>query len=139
MSEPIARVSEPDVGVSVMSRVNMEFVAEAAARIFDELGPYHAERTYQNAMKIELDKEGGVSQTEVVVPIYYRGMYVGFQRLDLVWGECIIEVKAVAKEYAKDVGQCERYARMCQKDVILVNFTPTGSTVSVTPFSGAAI
>jgi GxxExxY protein len=120
-----------------MSRVNMEFVAEAAARIFDELGPYHAERTYQNALKIELDAEGGVSQTEVVVPIYYRGQYVGFQRLDLVWDECIIEVKAVAKEYAKDVGQCERYARMCQKDVILVNFSPTAATVTVTAFRGA--
>lgn len=117
-------------------RINLEFVAEAAARIFDELGPFHAERTYQNALKIELDQEGAVSQTEVVVPIYYRGKYVGFQRLDLVWNECIIEVKAVAIVVAKDVGQCERYARMCQKDVILVNFSPTGPTV--TPFSGAA-
>jgi len=53
-----------------------------------------------------------VSQTEVVVPIHYRGKYVGYQRLDLVWSKCIVEVKAVAKEGAREQGQCERYARM---------------------------
>ncbi len=60
-------------------------LTEAVQRVFDALGPGHSESTYQNAVAHELRMStGAIVSTEVVIPITYRGISVGFQRLDMV-------------------------------------------------------
>jgi len=56
-----------------------ELVQAAAELILAQLGPYHTEEVYRNALQIEL------KATSELVMLHYRGMRVGTQQLDLVW------------------------------------------------------
>ena len=97
---------------------------QAAEAVFGALGPYHSEKTYQSALAVELRPDDVT--VENTLPIYYKTQYVGFHRIDLSWKSYIVEVKAVRFLGRKEVGQAERYARMCKRPTALVNFSPTG-------------
>tara|TARA_B100000963_G_scaffold359582_1_gene387296 strand:- start:1463 stop:1870 length:408 start_codon:yes stop_codon:yes gene_type:complete len=49
-----------------------------------ELGNFYREAIYQNALVLELQSRNISCQTEVVVDIKYKGVYVGFERADIV-------------------------------------------------------
>lgn len=99
-----------------------ETIRKAVQEVFKELGPHHNEKVYQNALRVELGDP--TVQTEETHPVFYKGNWVGSVRLDLTWKNYVIEVKALKQLFAKDYGQCYRYARCMQRRVILVNFAP---------------
>ncbi len=110
-----------------MGPEDKDVVTTAAQAVYDALGPWHTEKVYQNALRIEL---GDVAtQVEVSVPIHYKNVFVGLARLDLTWKNHIIEVKTVPSTTRKERGQCGRYQRLTGKSVVLVTFGPSGPVI----------
>ena len=104
-----------DFGVHLIFTMDMHMglvIREAVADVYSELGPGLGESLYQNALAIALRKRGHLVETEVVIPIPYRGVYVGFMRPDLVVDkELVLELKATTKIADTHVTQTRAYLR----------------------------
>ena len=112
-----------------MTPEDADTLKQAADMVFAWLGPYHSEKTYQNALQIELG-EGNTTKEEVF-PVTYKYKYVGFQRIDMTWRGNILEIKSIATITKKEQGQCERYLRTIKRPVALINFSPSGVRMQV--------
>ncbi|MBK6687079.1 MAG: GxxExxY protein [Deltaproteobacteria bacterium] len=74
----------------------------AAIEVHRTLGPGFVEAIYAGALGVELAQRRIDYQRELVVPIRFRGIQVGWHRLDLlIGGRIVVELKAV-REF-KDV------------------------------------
>jgi GxxExxY protein len=61
--------------------------------VHKELGPGLLETVYARAVRIELGLSGMAFESERVIPISYRGVYLCNQRLDLiVHGQIVVEL-----------------------------------------------
>jgi GxxExxY protein len=68
----------------------------AAVEVHKALGPGFLESIYQRAMEVALQHRGISFQRQKEVHVYFEGVDVGVQRLDLVVEEqVILELKAV--------------------------------------------
>ena len=88
---------------------------------------------------------GLASGTEVVVPIHYKGIYVGFERADIViydkvgdnepYVVMIIELKSQnSKLTTKEIVQLKKYLNNLKCETgILVNFYETPEIICITP------
>lgn len=102
-----------------------ELVIGAAIAIHKELGPGLLESVYHECMVIELERQGLPFQTELEVPIEYRGKRLrGVHRLDLlVAGKVVVELKAVETLAAVHKAQLITYLRLTRTRVgLLINF-----------------
>ena len=96
-------------------------------QILEELGTSYKEHIYVNAMCIHLRNENYLFQTEVIVPINYKGVQLGYERADIVIYEpikCILEFKAQTQNIAKkEIAQLTKYKKNLEIDNgILINF-----------------
>ena len=96
-------------------------------QILEELGSSYKEHIYVNAMCIHLRSENYLFQTEVIVPINYKGVQLGYERADIVIYEpikCILEFKAQTQSIAKkEIAQLTKYKKNLEIDNgILINF-----------------
>jgi GxxExxY protein len=89
------------------------------------------ETVYQNAMTVELQERGIQYTEEETMPIYYKGKYVGQERLDIVlhnWLQIIIELKATSTEIKSDnlwqVISYMRYKKYTKGVVVNYNQSP---------------
>ncbi|MBI4619769.1 MAG: GxxExxY protein [Desulfobacterales bacterium] len=101
-------------------------IIKAAITVHRELGPGLLESVYQSCMVIELRNMGIKVQSEVPLPIFYRGQRVheeGF-RLDLLIEDTIIvELKSVEKVQGVHKKQLLTYLRLAKKPLgLLINF-----------------
>lgn len=111
----------------------MENIIECIKKVSNELGGHYKENIYQSALYLELNLNGYITQTEVVVPIIYKGYYLGFERADVVvyntGGKItnILELKSQnSRITAKEIIQLRKYLKNLQCDSgILVNFFET--------------
>ena len=55
----------------------MDNILECIHVVEKELGKHYKENIYQYALYIELNLRGYLVQTEVMLPIHYKGVYVG--------------------------------------------------------------
>jgi len=102
-------------------------IKEFSQQILEELGPSYKEHIYVNAMCIHLRNENYLFQTEVIVPINYKGVQLGYERADIVIYEpikCILEFKAQTQSIAKkEIAQLTKYKKNLEIDNgILINF-----------------
>lgn len=102
-------------------------IKEFSDQILEELGPSYKEHIYVNAMCIHLRNENYLFQTEVIVPINYKGVQLGYERADIVIYEpikCILEFKAQTQSIAKkEISQLTKYKKNLEIDNgILINF-----------------
>jgi GxxExxY protein len=68
----------------------------AAVEVHKVLGPGFLESIYQRAMEVALEHRGIAFQRQKEVHVYFEGVDLGVQRLDLVVAEqVIVELKAV--------------------------------------------
>ena len=88
-----------------MTPEDADVLRKAAETVFAWMGPYHSEKTYQNALQIELGD--GNTTKEEVFPVTYKYKYVGFQRIDMTWRGYIIEIKAIASISEKGRGNAK--------------------------------
>jgi len=93
------------------------------------MGNYYKENVYQNALYVELWTNNILSQCEVVIPVLYKGVNVGFERADIVIYldnniEYILELKSQCSKLGqKEINQLRKYMNNtgCKKGY-LVNF-----------------
>ena len=96
-------------------------------QILEELGTSYKEHIYVNAMSVHLRNENYLFQTEVIVPINYKGVQLGYERADIVIYEpikCILEFKAQTQSISKkEIAQLTKYKKNLEIDNgILINF-----------------
>ena len=73
-------------------------------KVYAELGLYHRERTYQNALEYELIKTGHKTIKEYPLKIVYDNQVMNTYYIDIVIGNLPIEIKTI-----KNMGTAERY------------------------------
>ena len=101
-------------------------IIEAAITVHRELGPGLLESVYQSCLARELRLKGIQHQTEVPIPIWYRGEKIagdGF-RLDLlVDNHIVVELKATEKVLPVHFKQLLTYLKLANKPLgLLINF-----------------
>jgi GxxExxY protein len=82
------------------------------------------EGVYRNALAVELSRHGLNARTEVPIEVMYRGVDVGFFRIDLlVEGKVAVEVKATELLAPTAKRQLLNYLRVSDLDVgLLLHF-----------------
>ena len=101
-------------------------VIESAMTVHRELGPGLLESVYQTCLSRELLSRGIDHQTEVPVPVFYRGKMVsdvGFRLDFLVEDRVVLELKSVEKLQAIHSKQLLTYLKLTNKPLgLLINF-----------------
>jgi GxxExxY protein len=102
----------------------MDFVKQAANKVFSTLGAGFSERVYHNAMEVLLKKEGIAFKSEHVIPVTFEGVEVGNVRADLVVNEnIVVELKSVKSITGGHVTQCEMYMKLTNiPSGLVINF-----------------
>lgn len=102
-------------------------IREFSETIIQELGSCYKEHIYVTAMCTHLRQENYLFNTEVIVPINYNGIQLGYERADIVIYEpfkCIIEFKSQTQSISKkEINQLNKYKKNLNIDNgILINF-----------------
>jgi GxxExxY protein len=86
---------EPD---AELDRIAHDVIGAAieAIEVHRILGPGFLERIYEDALCVELGMRAISFQRQAPVPVVYKGVAVGENRLDLlVQGQLVVEIKAI--------------------------------------------
>lgn len=100
----------------------------AAIDIHRELGPGLLESVYHKCLKYELQKRGISFQSELVIPIVYKGFEIEADlRCDLLIEEClVIELKAIDKVQPIHEAQLLTYMKLLKLPIgLMINFNCT--------------
>jgi GxxExxY protein len=98
----------------------------AAYTVHNELGGGFLERVYENALRIELKREGFNVEQQKPITVQYRGEPVGEFFADLlVEGRLIVELKALTELAKEHEVQVVNYLVATGiEDGLLLNFSP---------------
>ena len=99
-------------------------VIGAALAVHCALGPGFLESIYQRALECELAVRGIRFESQVAVPVCYRGEAIGLHRLDLVVDRAIVvELKSVGALLDAHLAQLRSYLRAPELRLgLLLNF-----------------
>lgn len=125
----------------------MDEIIKCVKTVSVELGNHYKENIYQSALYLEMNLSGHITQTEVVVPIIYKGYYLGFERADVVVYNSegkithILELKSQnSRITAKEINQIRKYLKNLNCDTgLLVNFYETLEMYIVTQESSRKV
>jgi GxxExxY protein len=112
-SKPKAKLSvAPPVVVDMPVYSKLEMMRGFATEVAESLGAGHLESIYHAAMAVELRQAGIMYESEQVMPVTYKGAYVGTVRADIIVNkECVLEFKISGKiEDAKQ--QARQYMKL---------------------------
>lgn len=90
-----------------------------------ELGKGYSEAVYQQTLEIVFEEKGIPAEREVLLPIYFHGRKLEkiYKADFLVFGEIILELKAVSDLLPEHRAQLINYLKITKKKVgLLVNF-----------------
>jgi GxxExxY protein len=101
-------------------------IVECFHTVYNALDFGLLEGVYRNALVVELSRVGIRARTEVPIEVLYRGIEVGFFRLDVLLDEKIaVEIKATELLPAISRRQLLNYLRASTLDVgLLLHFGP---------------
>jgi GxxExxY protein len=76
-----------------------KIIPDVIKKVYDVLGTGYKEHIYQKAIEIEFQNENILFHSEVICPVNYKGIQIGFERADIVIYEnskpsCILELKS---------------------------------------------
>lgn len=99
-------------------------VIGAAIEVHRHLGPGLQEPLYAPALHIEMSLRRIPFQTEVILPVSYKGHYLGKRRIDLlVDNRLIVELKSVDALAPIHMAQLLCYLKLTNKQLgLLINF-----------------
>ena len=99
-------------------------IIACAIEVHKKLGPGFIESLYQNALPIELKKQGLKSESQKEIKVYYDGIEIGTHRLDLIIDKkVIVELKAVIDFNDSHAAQLRSYLKATGIKVgLLINF-----------------
>ena len=94
------------------------------------MGNHYRENIYQYALYVELNLQRYLVQTEVMIPIHYKNVHVGFERADIVIYnpngtiEYILELKSQnSRLSSKEIMQLRKYLKnLSCNNGLLINF-----------------
>jgi GxxExxY protein len=97
----------------------------AAIQVHKKLGPGFLENIYEEAVKVELSRNGLQFDSQKEIRIEYSGVEIGTHRLDLlVENEIIVELKAVKELADIHFAQLRSYLKATGLKVgLLLNFS----------------
>lgn len=114
----------------------VEKIKELSREVYDDLGPGQSESTYHKALTYELQDHNIVYETEMILPILYKGKRnVNHFRCDIVIDKkLILELKSISKgpfmEKDNEVIQLRNYLRYSGIDHgLLINFSKNSNIV----------
>jgi GxxExxY protein len=95
--------------------------------VSSELKKGFSENVYEEAICVELQLKGIQYSTQEIIPITYKGRYIGSNRLDIIlhtWFPCIIEMKATSSAIkSEERWQVVRYMNRKNYEYgIVINF-----------------
>ncbi len=95
-------------------------------RVYNKLGYGFLEKIYENAMKIELRKEGIPFVAQAPIKVLYEGECIGEYCADLlVHDSVIVEIKAIRRFLEENEAQLLNYLKATPVEVgLLLNFGP---------------
>lgn len=101
-----------------------EKVIGAAYKVSNTLGCGFLEKVYENAMRVEILKQGLFVQQQLPTPVYYENVLVGEYYADLVIEQTVIvEVKSVESYADVHTAQCLNYLKATKLPIcLLINF-----------------
>jgi GxxExxY protein len=101
-----------------------EKIIGCAYTVSNRLGAGFLEKVYENAMVVELDKQGLVIDQQKGVTVFYDGKAVGEYIADLIVQRLVIvELKAVKNIDEVHQAQLMNYLRACKKRAgLILNF-----------------
>lgn len=107
--------------------MSFQKIHDFAKEILETLGTGYKEHIYVNAMCYHLRKENYLFHNEVIVPIEYNGIQLGYERADIIIYEpfkCVIEFKSQTQSLSKkEYIQIKKYLKNLNLDTgILINF-----------------
>lgn len=93
--------------------------------VFRELGAGFAEKVYENALLIELEKQGLKCKSQQIISVMYKEKIVGEYTTDIVVADkVLLELKAVSKLTPTHEAQVLNYLKATGIKIgLLVNFT----------------
>jgi GxxExxY protein len=101
-----------------------DVIIGCAYKVHNTLGSGYLEKVYENALKIELEKQAFKVEQQFPIPVFYEGVNIGDFYADLlVDSTIIIELKAVETLHARHEAQLVNYLTATQiDDGLLINF-----------------
>jgi GxxExxY protein len=107
-----------------------DIIKEISEKIYITLGVGYKENIYHSSFSIELRKRGIVFQSEVICPILYENIQVGFERADIVLYDnenmtYVLEFKAQLNPVGnKEIIQVKKYLKNFKiNNGYLINFS----------------
>jgi len=102
----------------------MEFIQEAANKVFDTLGAGFTERIYHNSLEVLLRKNNIPFKSEHTIPVMFEGERVGEVRADLILDDnLVVELKSKRTINNNHITQCSMYMKLTNiKNGIVINF-----------------
>ena len=114
-------------------------VGNAASKVYNELGPFLSPSIYRSCMMMELRSVGVRVQSQVFVPVLYRGKKVKGDEFEidlLVEDELIVEILTVERVLEFQKRQMLMYLQAARKPLgLLINF---GERLLMTAFEGSS-
>jgi len=101
-------------------------VLKAFYKVYNTLGYGFLEKVYENALVVELRKQGLTIEQQVPITVYYEGVVVGEYFADmLVDGKVIVEMKSAEALAGGHEAQLLNYLRGTEIEVgMVLNFGP---------------
>jgi GxxExxY protein len=108
-----------------------EKIIGAFFRVYNQLGYGFAEKVYENALAIELRKQGLLVEQQKPISVYYDCLLVGEYFADIIVENVVIlELKAVRQLVNDHVSQLINYLKATPIEVgLLLNFGPKAEHV----------
>ncbi len=109
-----------------MNRQLTSQIINAAIEVHRQLGPGLLESVYLRCLQIELEGRSVHVQTELQLPVVYKGQVIhdlGFRMDMLVEGQVVVELKSVQRIEPVHKKQLLSYLRLSGKEIgLLINF-----------------
>jgi GxxExxY protein len=114
-------------------------VGNAASKVHKELGPFLSLSIYRSCVMMELQSMGIQVQSQVSLPVFYRGKKVKGEEFEidlLVENELIVQILALERVLEFHKRQILMYLQVARKPLgLLINF---GERVLVTSFESSS-
>jgi GxxExxY protein len=116
----------------------LKTVLELTYDVYNSLGSGYNEVVYHRALEVAFRLNGINYQSEVVVPVTYKGFYVGHSRIDLLLNNSfIVELKAVAHLNNDCIIQIKNYMKHCNiTEGLIINFSQKLNSIDIRYLKG---
>jgi len=114
--------------MELLHKDKTEIIIGIMLDVYNELGFGYREKYFERAIIKEANKQGILINSQVNIPVKYKGEKIGDSRLDLIFYNLVLVELKVGKRFIKqDFDQLNEYLQLLKLQVgLLVLFAPAG-------------